>query len=71
MAQQNFPSFSELQEIFIQKFESLLAQDSPFNNKAFNRIVSFILAMIAMLMQREVGINTKNNFALTADREHL
>lgn len=71
MAQQNFPSFSELQEIFIQKFETELSQTSPLNNKAFNRIVAFILAMIAMLMQREVGINTKNNFALTADREHL
>ena len=71
MATQNFPSFTELKNLFVQKLETELAQTSPFNNKAFNYIIAWILASIAMLMQREVGINTKNNFALTADREHL
>lgn len=71
MATQNFPSFSFLQATFLQEFEGKIGQDSPLNNKAFLRICSYVWAIIAMLLQREVGQNTKENFAISASRDQL
>lgn len=71
MAEQNFPKLSQLKEIFLQEYESQINQSSPDNNKSFLRINSAIMAIIAMLMQREVQTNTKENLAITASRDGL
>ena len=68
---QNFPSLQQLKNTFLLEYESNINQDSPLNNKALLRLSSAVEAMIAMLMQREVSDNTKQNFALTASREKL
>lgn len=68
---QNFPTFKQLKERWLSIFESNLNQTSPLNNKAFLRICATVMAMIAMLLQREVVINTKENLAITASREGL
>lgn len=68
---QSFPTASQLKAAFLAEYESKLNQDSPLNNKAFLRICAVILSLIAMLIQREVTINTKENLAITASREGL
>lgn len=68
---QNFPTAAQLKATFLAEYESKIGQDSPINNKAFLRICAAVMAIIAMLIQREVVINTKENLAITASREGL
>lgn len=68
---QNFPELSTLQATYLLEFESKINQDSPLNNKAFLRILSFILALIAVMLRVELINATKENLAITASREGL
>lgn len=68
---QNFPELTELQAAYLLEFESRINQDSPLNNKAFLRILSYVLAMIAVLLRVEVITASKENLAITASRDGL
>ena len=67
----SFPSLADLKTTFLQEYESKINQDSPLNNKAFLRITAAVLAIIAMIMQREVLAETKENLAISASRSGL
>jgi hypothetical protein len=71
MAQQNYPSYLSLQQIILSLLENGVSQTAPLNNKAFLRELSDALTIIGQLNQREIGQNTKENFALTASRDFL
>lgn len=68
---QNFPSLSELKSTFLQEYELQLNQNTPLNDKAYNRITATVLAFIAMLLNREVISATKENLAISASRTGL
>lgn len=68
---QNFPTLQQLFATFLAKFESLIGQSIPLNNKAFLRIDAGNQAIIGQLMQREVVINSKENLAISASRAGL
>jgi hypothetical protein len=68
---QTFPEFTALQSAYLLEFESKINQDSPLNNKAFLRILSYVLALIAVLLRVEVINASKENLAITASRAGL
>lgn len=68
---QDFPTEQQLFDTFLANFEATLGQNVPINDKAFIRIDAANQAVIAMLMQREAVINTRENLAITASRAGL
>lgn len=67
----NFPTLQQLFNTFLAKFESVLGQSIPLNNKAFLRIDAGNQAIIGQLIQREVVINKKECLAISASRAGL
>lgn len=68
---QNFPTAEQFRVLFLQNIETAINQTTPLPDKAWNRILAIIWAVIATVLQKELADNTKQNFALTADRAHL
>ena len=66
-----FPTATELFNRFLAKFESLINQNSPLNDKAFLRIESKNQAITATLLQKEVITAQRENLAITASRAGL
>jgi len=66
-----FPTATQLFNKFLTKFESLINQDSPLNDKAFLRIESKNQAITGTLLQKEVVIAQRENLAITASRAGL
>ncbi len=68
---QTFPTFTQLYSIMLQNIEGKINQESPLNDKAYNRMMAYNQAIIGTLMQKEVQQAIKENFALTASRDTL
>jgi hypothetical protein len=68
---QNFPELTQLKAAYLLEFEGRINQESPLNNKAFLRILSSVLAMIAVLLRVEIVGASKENLAITASRAGL